>query len=348
MSNLLATLGQQYELMAGTGIQEEVVINFAGAQTGDPGNLSTTPYKLFRVTGLVSAAVYAVVENDVASSGSGTLKVGVQRSDQPGGGSDSTAAFIASTTASQLDTYEIWTGASPQATFIANTVTNFPALAISRDIILSVGTANIDSGRIRFVCLWKPITAGSFVVARGTAAFTSPSASLSPSSSRSPSASVSPSSSLSPSASTSPSASASSSLSPSGSTSPSASLSPSTSTSASVSPSSSASSSASGSPSASLSPSSSISGSASPSLSPSSSTSASNSPSASSSRSLSPSSSISSSPSASVSPSSSISSSPSASLSPSSSISSSPSASVSPSSSLSPSSSISPSPSPSP
>ena len=169
MSNLLATLGQQNEITSGIGIQEEAVINFNGNQAGDPGAVGL--YKIFRVNGLVSAQVYAFVENDLIGS-SATISVGVQREAHAGGGSDSTAAFIASTTASQLNTSEIWYGASPQAVFIANTVTNFPALVISRDITISVGTAAITSGRIRFVCLWKPISVGSSVVARLAGAIT--------------------------------------------------------------------------------------------------------------------------------------------------------------------------------
>src|ERR1017187_1891669 len=100
MSNVLATLGQADEIIAGTGIQDEVVVNFNGGQTGDPGAVGL--YKIFRVTGLVSAAVYAIVENDLAGS-SATISVGVQREAHAGGGSDSSACFIASTTATLLN-----------------------------------------------------------------------------------------------------------------------------------------------------------------------------------------------------------------------------------------------------
>src|ERR1035437_3883073 len=158
MSNVSATLGQVQEITAGIGIQEEIAVSFNGNQAGDVGAVGT--YKIFRVTGTVSAQIYAIVENDLAGS-SATLAVGVKREDHAGGGSDSSGAFIAATTATLLNTSEIWTTTTPQATFIANTVANFPALVVTRDITVTVATAAITSGRIRFVCLWKPISANS-------------------------------------------------------------------------------------------------------------------------------------------------------------------------------------------
>lgn len=309
------TLGQLYEITSGVGLQAEEKVTFTGGTAGDAGTLSTTPYVLFSVTGMVKVTVFALVITDLVSS-SGTVKIGTKRTDVAGGGLDTTGSLLASTVATTLDAYEIWNDATPNSTLEASTV--YTQNIITRDIILSVGTADITAGQIKVVCMWSPITDGATVTPRH----------MGISASASPSASVSPSASASPSGSTSPSASKSSSTSPSSSISPSSSLSPSASQSLSPSASASSSFSLSLSPSASISPSSSISPSGS--LSPSSSVSLSLSPSASTS------------PSGSLSPSSSRS--PSASIS----LSLSPSASLSPSGSLSPSSSVSASPSPSP
>src|SRR3990167_5345917 len=248
MPNLLATLGQQYEIIAGTGIAEPKSVTFDGGSISSVG-----AHTLFKVTGLVDVKIYAFCENLVLS-GSGTLEVGT---------ATSTAGLIAQTTASQIAANEIWHDNAPDKDLELSTVST--AKLISSDIILTVGTDTIDGGTINFTCVWSPRSAGAQVTA--TSASASVSASPSPSASLSPSASVSRS--VSPSTSASPSLSPSSSLSPSASVSlsisrslsPSASVSPSASLSRSLSPSSSVSPSASAS--RSLSPSSSVSPSAS-------------------------------------------------------------------------------------
>jgi hypothetical protein len=302
--NLLATLGQQYEITAGVGIAEPKTITFNGDVNGLVGNV-----RLFDVTGMVGVKIYARCAEDVRSS-SGTIEVGT---------STSTAGLIGQATASNLVANEIWHDATPDQTLELATVST--EKLITSDIILTVATDYVSGGKIDFVCIWRPLSVGANLVAAADNSSASPS--LSPSASTSKSGSLS----------RSPSASASRSLSPSSSVSPSASESRSLSPSSSVSPSSSASASAS----RSLSPS------ASTSISPSASESRSVSPSASASRSLSPSASESRSvsPSSSTSPSSSASASlsPSSSKSPSAS----PSRSLSPSSSTSPSASVSPS-----
>jgi len=268
MPNLLATLGQQYEIIAGTGIAENYTATFDGSTTGAVGNL-----KLFKVTGVVAIKIYPQVLQNLNSQG-GTLALGT---------ATLTTGIVTTTNASSLNGNKSWI-ASPAA-LAADTATNFPTVVTNEDIILTIATASIRGGVISFTAIWKPLTSDASVTAYVAGASISPS--LSPSSSASaslsPSASVSrslsPSNSASPSSSASPSASASPSQSPSSSAS--ASLSPSASASRSQSPSSSAS--------ASLSPSASVSRS----LSPSSSASASLSPSASISQSLSPSSSVS-------------------------------------------------------
>lgn len=267
----IATLGQQYEIMAGVGLQTENHITFNGANRGDPGNITDTPATIFTVTGLVAVKIFAIGETTLVGSSS-TLTLGT---------ATAPAAIIPSTIATAIHTHFNWWNATPAATTVSSNVVEF---ITEENIILTVGTASVTAGSLRFVAIWRPLSADASMVSNpggskdlSASASISPSASLSPSSSASTSASISPSSSisasispsssLSPSASRSPSSSASSSKSPSASSSPSTSQSPSSSTSAS--------SSASVSPSASGSPSASASASVSLSTSPSSSPSAS-------------------------------------------------------------------------
>lgn len=271
MPNLLATLGQQYEIIAGTGIAETTRITFdGGAKSGATGTIT-----LFTVSGLVAIKVYPYAEVVPVSAGGGTVALG---------SAALTTGLVTTTTATAIHADFDWI-ATPAA-LAADTTTNFPLVVTEENIILTIATATITAGRLRFTAIWRPLSPGALVtavVAGSASPSLSPSASIS--ASLSPSASASRS--ISPSSSVSPSSSAS----PSSSVSPSTSLSPSLSPSSSVSPSSSAS--ASLSPSTSISPSLSPSSSASASISPSSSASASVSPSSSVSRSLSPSSSVS-------------------------------------------------------
>lgn len=283
MSNLLATLGQQYEIIAGTGIAENKVVTFDGSNDGNVGAL-----RLFHVTGVVAVKIYPQCLTSLVSA-SGTLALGT---------ATNTTGFITTTTATNILTHKTWIGTP--AALATDVVANFPVVITDEDIVLTVATALITQGVISFTAIWRPLSPGAnltaFVRGSSVSASASPSASISASASRSlsPSSSASASLSTSPSSSVSPSSSSSSSASLS--LSPSSSVSPSSSASASLSRSPSASVSASLSPSSSVSPSSS----ASRSLSPSSSASSSSSPSASKSASLSPSSSVS--PSASTSP----------------------------------------------
>lgn len=241
----ITTLGQQYEIMAGVGIHAENHVTFAGGNANDPGTLATTPYTLFKVSGLVAVKVYAVGVTTPVSGGSGTLAVGVNGSG---------AILIAATTATSIAAHKNWFNATP---VFGGLSSNFTENVIDQDILLTVATGDVTAGSIRFIAIWRPLTLGATLREANLSAGSdisfspslSPSASISPSSSRSPSASASPSSSISPSL--SPSLSPSASISPSSSVSGSVSATPSLS----LSPSSSQSPSASRSPSSSVSPS---------------------------------------------------------------------------------------------
>lgn len=238
--NLLATPGQNQEIIAGTGIQTENNFSFAANQ-GAIGS-----YTLFTVTGVVAVKIFGVVTSTITSGGAPTIEVGT---------TINTAGIIAQVVdGTGLAVNEIWHDATPDSTVEAvSGMTSFAEKVVTQDVKVKIGAAAATGGSIRFICLWRPLSNGASVVTSNVGDRISSSASISPSVSPSasvsrsvsPSASQSPSASLSPSASRSPSASASASLSPSSSLSPSASRSPS----ASISPSASQSPSASRSPS---------------------------------------------------------------------------------------------------
>ena len=66
-----------------------------------------------------------------------------------------TAALIAQTTATDIDANEYWQDASPEAG-ISPLITN---KAVTGNIILTVGTAGVDSGVLEFVFYWLPESA---------------------------------------------------------------------------------------------------------------------------------------------------------------------------------------------
>ena len=140
----------------------EVAISSPSAFTGETENTrgdsagTDAAHTLFQVNGDVIARVFGVCTVDLA--GSGTLTLGV---------TGSTACFIASTTAADLEAGDIWVDASP-AEVSAVALTSIPAVMVitnGKDILETTGTADITAGQIYYVCMWRPLTPGSSVVA---------------------------------------------------------------------------------------------------------------------------------------------------------------------------------------
>ena len=105
--NNLTTLGQNYEIMAGVGIQSENNFSVAGNQG------AVASYTLFTVTGVVACKVIGVVTQTVTSGGAPTFEVGT---------ATNTAALIAQITdATGLVAKEIWHDATPDATCLLYT-----------------------------------------------------------------------------------------------------------------------------------------------------------------------------------------------------------------------------------
>lgn len=112
------------------------------------------PYTLFNVTGDVIVRVFGVCTTDLAGA-TATLQVGTAVDPD---------AFIASTTATDIDTGELWHDASPDNNVEATTVAPAKFVVNGADIVETVGTADVTGGNVYYVCLWRPVTKGSKVV----------------------------------------------------------------------------------------------------------------------------------------------------------------------------------------
>lgn len=121
-------------------------ITYAAGTTGATG--ATT---LFTVTGVVAVRVFAVCSADLTSGGSATIEVGI---------SGNTAALIAQTTATGIDTGEFWIDTGPA------TIELLPNPSLCRaNIIQTIGTTTITGGTLSYYCIWVPISSDGDVVA---------------------------------------------------------------------------------------------------------------------------------------------------------------------------------------
>lgn len=112
-------------------------------------------FTIFTVTGTVFAQIFGVCQTDMAGVGS-TIELGI---------AGNTAALIAQSTATDLDQYEVWQDATPEANpgGVDLTGRSF-VITNGADVIMTVGTADLTAGIIDFYCLWTPLSAGATVV----------------------------------------------------------------------------------------------------------------------------------------------------------------------------------------
>jgi len=139
--------------------QVQKSITFDGGTTNAIGDYDGTgnPFSIFSVTGDVIAKVLAVCTTNLAG-GSATLSVGVV-------GTSQSAKIIAVTTATDITAGEIWHDATPDSFVEASSVMAENVIANGANIIGTVGTANITSGVMKFICLWKPLSSNGGVEA---------------------------------------------------------------------------------------------------------------------------------------------------------------------------------------
>jgi len=114
-------------------------------------------YTIFTVTGDVFVQVFGLCQVLMNSGGAATIELGI---------TGNTAALIAQTTATDLDQYETWQDATPEANpgAVDLTARSF-VIANGADIIMTVATADLTAGDIDFVCRWWPISTNGSVVA---------------------------------------------------------------------------------------------------------------------------------------------------------------------------------------
>lgn len=127
----------------------EKTSTFAGASANGVGDFDGTgnPQTLFTVTGIIRARIFAKCTADLAIAGGATLSVGTALS---------TAGLIALTAGDAIDVNEIWHDATPDASIELDTVST--EKIVSQNIIATTATANINTGSIKYVLFWRPIT----------------------------------------------------------------------------------------------------------------------------------------------------------------------------------------------
>ena len=114
-------------------------------------------YTIFTVTGDVVVQVFGLCQILMDSGGAATIELGI---------AGNTAALIAQTTATELDAYETWQDASPEASPGAVSLDSRGfVIANGADIILTISAADLTAGDVDFVCRWWPISNNGSVVA---------------------------------------------------------------------------------------------------------------------------------------------------------------------------------------
>ncbi len=114
-------------------------------------------FTIYTVTGDVYVQIFGLCQVALTSGGAATIELGI---------SGNTAALIAQTTATDLDQYETWQDAGPEANpgAVPIDARGF-VIANGADVILTIGTADLTAGDIDFCCRWFPISTNGSVVA---------------------------------------------------------------------------------------------------------------------------------------------------------------------------------------
>lgn len=132
-------------------LSAEKLITFTGGTADTIGDHdgALDPFTIFTITGTVKVRVVGIVETDLV--GAGTLEVGVV------GNTASVIAQVADATA--LDVGELWHDNTPDQGIELSSVMPEKVISGGKDIIGTVGTANLTAGAIRFLCFWYPLSA---------------------------------------------------------------------------------------------------------------------------------------------------------------------------------------------
>ena len=114
-------------------------------------------FTIYTVTGDVEVRLYGLCQVLMNSAGAATIELGI---------AGNTDALVAQTTATDLDQYETWQDAGPEANpgAVPLDARGF-VIANGANVILTVATADLTAGDIDFVCRWWPISVNGAVVA---------------------------------------------------------------------------------------------------------------------------------------------------------------------------------------
>ena len=138
------------------GFQVEKAITFDGGTANAIGDHDGTadPTTIFTVTGVVKVRTFAVVETTLV--GAATIELGY---------TGATAAILAQVAnATTLQVGEIWHDATVDSKIEAITVAGEKILT-AQDMIMTLTTANVTAGKVRFICHWYPLSQAGNVIA---------------------------------------------------------------------------------------------------------------------------------------------------------------------------------------
>lgn len=115
-------------------------------------------YTIFTVTGDVLFRIMGLCQVSLTSGGVATIELGI---------AGNTASLIAQTTATDLDQYETWQDAAPEAN--PGAIDLFGGarqfvIANGADVIFTIGTADLTAGDVDFHAFWVPLSTNGNVV----------------------------------------------------------------------------------------------------------------------------------------------------------------------------------------
>ena len=115
-------------------------------------------YTIFTVTGDVYIQqIYGACKVALTSGGAATIELGTAAQ---------TAIYVAQTVATDLDQYELWQDATPEANPGVIILLGRSWLAQNGvDVILTIGAFDLTAGDIDFYCNWVPLSTNGAVIA---------------------------------------------------------------------------------------------------------------------------------------------------------------------------------------
>lgn len=109
-------------------------------------------HEVFNVSGAVRMRTFVVCSEDIA--GGGTIQYGDD---------GDTTSFIAATTGTDIDQFDLWYDATPTLRVDDFTTVMFDKIIYARDVGYEILTSAFTDGTLTFYCWWEPLRSGSTV-----------------------------------------------------------------------------------------------------------------------------------------------------------------------------------------